>query len=109
MRQLGLKRQIESGVREARRSVGLGPKPKSYTLVQEEAGIHVGISADLPEAAQHAAQILLEKYNVWWDRGRFASWGQYKRQFFTVAVGAQQNRRDPAAVVRRDHERHDHN
>jgi 6-phosphogluconolactonase/glucosamine-6-phosphate isomerase/deaminase len=87
MRQLGLKRQIETGVREARRSVGFGPKPKSYALVQEEAGIHVGISADLPEAAQHAAQTLLDKYNVWWDRGRLASWGQYKRQFFTVAVG----------------------
>lgn len=56
-------------------------------LVQEEAGIHVGISADLPGAARHAAQVFREKYLDWLERGRMSAWGRYKRQHFTVAVG----------------------
>jgi 6-phosphogluconolactonase/glucosamine-6-phosphate isomerase/deaminase len=56
-------------------------------LIQEEAGMHVGISADLPEAARHAAQNLEKQYQIWSDQDRFASWGHYKRQYFTVAVG----------------------
>ncbi len=56
-------------------------------LVQEEAGLHVSISADLPEAAQHAAHIFQEKYLEWLKRGRFSAWGQYKRSHFVVAVG----------------------
>lgn len=57
------------------------------TLVQEEAGIHVGISADLRGAARHAAQIFRQKYLRWLERDRMAAWGRYKRNHFTVAVG----------------------
>ena len=56
-------------------------------LVQEEAGIYLGISSDLPTAAEHAADIFYEQYTFWRDKGRFAAWGRYKRQHFTVAVG----------------------
>lgn len=56
-------------------------------LVQEEAGIHVGISADLPEAARHAAGIFYQNYQHWLSKGRFSAWGRYKRKHFAVAVG----------------------
>ena len=49
--------------------------------------MHVSISADLPEAAQHAAHVFQEKYLQWLERGRFSAWGQYKRNHFVVAVG----------------------
>jgi 6-phosphogluconolactonase/glucosamine-6-phosphate isomerase/deaminase len=56
-------------------------------LVQEEAGIYLSISSDLPTAANHAASIFYDQYLHWRDKGRFAAWGRYKRQHFTVAVG----------------------
>ena len=43
----------------------------SPTLVQEESGIHVGISPDLPAAARHASEILKEQYDYWLEKGRF--------------------------------------
>jgi 6-phosphogluconolactonase/glucosamine-6-phosphate isomerase/deaminase len=62
-------------------------KAQTPVLVQEESGIQVGISADLPEAARHAAQIMAERYREWLERDRLAAWGHYKRQYFTVAAG----------------------
>ena len=70
-----------------RRYLSRDSRRTSPVLVQEEAGIHVGISADLPQAARHASNIFQEKYQQWLERGRFAAWGHYKRQHFTVAVG----------------------
>lgn len=70
-----------------RRSLTLRRTRAEPALVQEEAGIHVGISADLPEAARHAAEIFHQKYQYWLSKGRFSAWGRYKRQHFTVAVG----------------------
>ena len=61
--------------------------PHSSRLVQEQAGMHVSISSDLPEAAAHAVTVLGEKYEAWLERGRYAAWGQYKRDYFTIAVG----------------------
>jgi 6-phosphogluconolactonase/glucosamine-6-phosphate isomerase/deaminase len=64
------------------------PRPRETpALVQEEAGLHVGISADLPGAARHAAGVFREKYGQWRVRERLAAWGRYKREHFTVAVG----------------------
>ena len=63
------------------------PASRSPVLIQEEAGIHVGISADLPKAARHAASIFNDKYQDWWERGRYAAWGDYKQRQFAVAVG----------------------
>ncbi|MEH6585987.1 MAG: 6-phosphogluconolactonase [Halioglobus sp.] len=64
-----------------------GNNAKNFALIQEEAGIHVGISATLPLAARHAAQLLQEQYDYWLDRGRNQAWGYYKREYFTIAVG----------------------
>jgi 6-phosphogluconolactonase/glucosamine-6-phosphate isomerase/deaminase len=66
-----------------------GPRKRRAVpeLVQEEAGIHLSISADLPTAADHAASLFFDQYRHWRDKGRFAAWGRYKRQHFTVAVG----------------------
>ena len=41
----------------------------SPTLVQEESGIHVGISPDLPAAARHASEILKDHYDYWLAKG----------------------------------------
>ncbi len=57
------------------------------TLVQEAAGLHVGISTDLHGAARHAAAVFRRHYRQWLRYGRHTAWGQYKRRFFTVAVG----------------------
>ncbi len=87
MGRLDLKHHIQSTTRMARRTLGLEPKVRPSILVQEEAGIHVGISADLPATARHAASNMEDKYRSWYEQDRFAAWGQYKRQYFTVAVG----------------------
>ena len=87
MTKLDLSNQIRVKARKARRQLGLQRDSSSSVLVQEEAGMHVSISADLPEAAQHAASILNDKYQAWQQRDRFAAWGLYKRTHFTVAVG----------------------
>ena len=87
MTKLDLSNQIRVNARKARRQLGLQRDSSSSVLVQEEAGMHVSISADLPEAAQHAASILNDKYQAWQQRDRFAAWGLYKRTHFTVAVG----------------------
>jgi 6-phosphogluconolactonase/glucosamine-6-phosphate isomerase/deaminase len=67
----------------------LRPRRRSQApvLVQEQSGIHVGISADLPQAARHAADTLSARYRQWRDRERLAAWGRYKRQHFCIAVG----------------------
>jgi 6-phosphogluconolactonase/glucosamine-6-phosphate isomerase/deaminase len=82
-----LRQHIQSTALLARRTIGLGPAEKSPKLVQEEAGIRISISPDLPAAAQQAAGIMAEKYRSWWERERFSAWGHYKRQHFTIAVG----------------------
>jgi 6-phosphogluconolactonase/glucosamine-6-phosphate isomerase/deaminase len=87
MGRFDFKHHIHSTTRMARRTFGLEPKARPSILVQEEAGIHVGISADLPATARHAASIMEDKYHSWCEEGRFAAWGQYKRAYFTVAVG----------------------
>tara|TARA_R110002072_G_scaffold98488_1_gene216626 strand:+ start:6536 stop:8770 length:2235 start_codon:yes stop_codon:yes gene_type:complete len=70
-----------------RRKLGIAPFAPPETLVQEEAGIHVGISPDLVAAARHASAVMAEKYRLWWHGGRFAVWDHYKCYYFTVAVG----------------------
>jgi len=62
-------------------------KAEKPVLLQEEAGIHVGISNDLAHAAQHSASVLQAQYDDWLAGDRHAAWGQYKRRFFTIAMG----------------------
>jgi 6-phosphogluconolactonase/glucosamine-6-phosphate isomerase/deaminase len=64
-----------------------GSSPNNFALIQEEAGIHVGISATLALAGRHAAQVLQEQFDDWRDRGRYRAWGHYKRSYFAIAVG----------------------
>jgi 6-phosphogluconolactonase/glucosamine-6-phosphate isomerase/deaminase len=56
-------------------------------LIQEEAGIHVGISNDVAAAARHGASVLESQYRQWAEGGRYSAWGNYKRHYFTIAVG----------------------
>lgn len=60
---------------------------ESPMLIQEESGIHVGISADLAETARHAASVMNNHYQQWLQQNRFAAWGNYKQHHFTIAVG----------------------
>lgn len=60
---------------------------ENFALIQEESGIHVGISPDLTEAARQAASLMLEQHQQWQDRDRFNAWGHYKRRYFTIAMG----------------------
>jgi len=55
--------------------------------IEEESGIHVSISSDLPHAADHAVSVFEKQYRAWRERDRFAAWGNYKRHHFVVAVG----------------------
>ena len=82
-----LKHHALSQSRAVRRKLGIAPFAPPETLVQEEAGIHVGISPDLVAAARHASAVMAEKYRLWWHGGRFAVWDHYKCYYFTVAVG----------------------
>lgn len=66
----------------------LGKRPgDKFALIQEEAGIYVGISGSLPLAARHSAQVLQQQYAQWLGKGRFNAWGHYKREYFTIAMG----------------------
>jgi 6-phosphogluconolactonase/glucosamine-6-phosphate isomerase/deaminase len=58
-----------------------------FVLIQEEAGVHVGISPSLPDTARHAAHVMFQRYEEWLSGGRLNAWGQYKRNHFTIAVG----------------------
>jgi len=62
-------------------------KAQQTVLIQEEAGINVGISNDLANAARHSASVMKSQYSSWLKRDRLAAWGHYKRRYFTVAVG----------------------
>lgn len=62
-------------------------KPESSVLIQEEAGVRMGMSADVAGTARHAAAIMAKNYNHWLKRGRDQAWGNYKRNHFTIAVG----------------------
>jgi len=82
-----VRQRIQATTLLQRRTFGLESREKSPKLVQEEAGIHISISPDLAAAAQQAAGIMADKYRSWWERERYAAWGYYKRQHFTIAVG----------------------
>jgi 6-phosphogluconolactonase/glucosamine-6-phosphate isomerase/deaminase len=59
----------------------------SSSLIQEETGVRVGISANVTGTAQHAASILEEKYRHWLESDKNRSRSTYKRNHFTIAVG----------------------
>jgi len=62
-------------------------KPETSALVQEEYGVHISISTDLERTAQHCAAVMAGQYCDWRERDRYAAWGQFKRNHFSVAVG----------------------
>lgn len=87
MGRLGLTGRIGSISRRTKRALGIDHGSAASRLVQEEVGFHIGIAADLPTAAQHAAIHFETSYQRWLKHDRFTAWGHYKRQYFTVAVG----------------------
>ena len=62
-------------------------KRQTPELIQEEAGIRLGISHDLASTATHSANVMRDQYLSWLHRDRHAAWGYYKRNYFTIAVG----------------------
>ncbi|RLQ22705.1 hypothetical protein DWB85_06910 [Seongchinamella sediminis] len=60
---------------------------RDFALIQEASGVHVGISATLPEAGRHAASLLQGQYDQWLQRDRYQAWGAFKREHFTIALG----------------------
>lgn len=60
---------------------------RDFALIQEASGVHVGISATLPQAGRHAASLLQRQYDQWLERERFLAWGTFKREHFTIALG----------------------
>lgn len=78
---------MRSPLKRSFRPAQLRRKVNHPRLVQEEAGIHVGISPILDDAARHAASVMARKYRHWLNRDRHSAWGRYKQLYFTVAVG----------------------
>jgi 6-phosphogluconolactonase/glucosamine-6-phosphate isomerase/deaminase len=62
-------------------------KPGTPLLIQEEAGIHVSMSRELTIAARQSSDLMFSQYQQWLHRERLAAWGNYKRNYFTIAVG----------------------
>ena len=69
------------------RLLTINSKPEYPALIREESGIQVGISSNVTNAARHGASVMKGQYQDWLERDRHAAWGQYKRRYFTVAVG----------------------
>jgi len=61
--------------------------PESSVLIQEEVGFHMGISANLADTAQHAANTVSRNYAHWLKHDYDQASSRYKRRHFTIAVG----------------------
>jgi 6-phosphogluconolactonase/glucosamine-6-phosphate isomerase/deaminase len=64
-----------------------GDKSPPWILAQERAGFHLGIATDLHETAIHAAMLTKEKYDEWRKQAPAENETEYKRRYFTIAVG----------------------
>ena len=64
-----------------------GDKSPPWILAQERAGFHLGIATDLHETAIHAAMLTKNKYDEWRKQIPAENETEYKRRFFTIAVG----------------------
>ncbi|GAB5451760.1 MAG: hypothetical protein Hals2KO_20880 [Halioglobus sp.] len=87
MNELVLPQQFQARIRKTQRKLGFSPRSRRSVRIEEASGMRVSISSDLPHAADHCASIFEKNYLQWRDRDRYAAWGQYKRQHYTVAVG----------------------
>jgi 6-phosphogluconolactonase/glucosamine-6-phosphate isomerase/deaminase len=105
MARLPRHRDLRTGARRGLAALHPSRRQPAPALVQEESGIHVGISADLQAAARHAASIMADRYRDWRERGRLAAWGSYKRQYFTVAVGGGNTIKAQYRALLEDHAR----
>lgn len=56
-------------------------------LVQERAGFHLGINPEIMATAQHAAQLLADKYREWLDGSERRRGSRFRRDYFAIAVG----------------------
>ena len=85
MPHIRLASQIRSKASKACRKIGLPLDRETSALVQEEAGIHVGISADLPEAA-HVSYLTLNRPPF---KRRFLFHEHESPERFLICIGRQ--------------------
>ncbi len=65
-----------------RRPADPGPQ-----LVQERPGFHLDIAGDVRSSGRHAAQLAVQRYRLWQERGPDAGDPAFRRSHFTIAVG----------------------
>ncbi|MEZ5567450.1 MAG: 6-phosphogluconolactonase [Halioglobus sp.] len=87
MGELVLPSQLQARMRRTQRKLGFSTPARRSVRIEEESGIHVSISSDLPHAADHAVSVFEKQYRSWREQERFTAWGNYKRRYFTIAVG----------------------
>ena len=87
MGDMALGQKVQARLGRTQRRLGFSPQSRRSVRIEEASGLRVSISSDLPHAADHAASIFEKRYIAWRERERFSAWGQYKRTYFTVAVG----------------------
>jgi 6-phosphogluconolactonase/glucosamine-6-phosphate isomerase/deaminase len=60
---------------------------EKHLLVQETAGFHLGISPEIRATGRHAAQVAADKYKAWLSGEDHPDDTDFKRRYFTIAVG----------------------
>ena len=60
---------------------------EKHLLVQETAGFHLGISPEIRATGRHAAQVAADKYKAWLSGEDHPDDSDFKRRYFTIAVG----------------------
>tara|TARA_R110000823_G_scaffold27609_25_gene80604 strand:- start:16117 stop:18381 length:2265 start_codon:yes stop_codon:yes gene_type:complete len=84
---MALPAELQARMRRTQRKLGFTTQARRSVRIEENSGIHVSISSDLPHAADHAVSVFEKQYRAWREQDRFAAWGNYKRRYFTIAVG----------------------
>ncbi len=87
MARISLRKLPHASAKDALHQLHTLRKTTKPALVQEASGIRVGISANLPDAARHGADLMARYYRDWQERDRLTAWGRYKQQHFVIAVG----------------------
>jgi len=57
------------------------------TLVQEQVGFHLGIAPEIKATGRQAARVAKERYDAWLASPGSPDDTEFKRQYFTIAVG----------------------
>jgi 6-phosphogluconolactonase/glucosamine-6-phosphate isomerase/deaminase len=65
----------------------MNKNPESSSLIQEDAGFHMGIATTLEDTAHQAANLVNKNYMRWLKHGLNEADGKYRQNYFTIAVG----------------------